>query len=199
MSQVPVPPAPWVLEGECLVAIVRRPEADGALPAGVQPLPGWCVLVAARYARSPVGPYLELAVCQPARAGGWPGLCVTTMVVDSPESRRGGRSHWGFPKELGKLSWTAEEGQRSLRWDDRGLEVRGPTGGLAVPVRAPLRALQGGDDGPVVVPGRLQGSARPGLVTVEVPAGDPLAPLGGTRPGAFVSGLRLVVEAARRS
>ncbi|MDP9070902.1 MAG: acetoacetate decarboxylase family protein [Actinomycetota bacterium] len=192
-----VPPAPWDLQGECLVAVVRRPAAAAGLPAGLQPLPGWCVLVAARYARSPVGPYLELALCQPARAGGRAGLCVTTMVVDSPESRLGGRSNWGFPKELGKLSWTAEEGQRSLRWDDRGLEVRGPTSGLAVPVWAPVRALQRRDDGPVVVPGRLQGSARPGLVTVEVPADDALAPMGGTRAGAFVSGLRLVVEPAR--
>ena len=155
------------------------------------------VVVAASYARSPVGPYRELVVGQPVRLGGHPGLCVTTMVVDSPESRRGGRDNWGFPKQLGRLTWERDGGERSLRWEERGLVVRGRVAGPALPLLVPVRAVQERADGPVVVPGRLRGTAGPTRVSVAVPPDDPLVPLAGVRPGFFVSGLRLVVAPAR--
>jgi hypothetical protein len=102
-------PPPWALAGECLVAVGRRiADAGPGLPEGLRRLPGWVVLVAARYTASPVGPYLELAVGEPAQLGFRVGLCVTTMVVDSPDSRLGGRHNWGYPKELGTLGWIAE-------------------------------------------------------------------------------------------
>ena len=192
------PPAPWSLSGECLVTLVRRPDRAGAAgPARVRLLPGWVVIVAASYDASPVGGYRELAVGQPARFGRHVGLCVTTMVVDSPESRRGGRDNWGFPKELGALTWHGEGGERSLRWEERGLVVRGRPTGPAVPVMVPVRAVQELGDTPVVVPGRLRAAARPARVTLEAPADDALGPLAGARPGCFLSGLRLVVAPPR--
>ena len=192
-------PAPWALEGECLVALVPRPgpgQVPG-LPEGLQPLPGWDLAMAASYTTSPVGPYLELALGTPARQGPRLGLCVTTMVVTSAASRLWGRRNWGYPKELGTLTWTVDGACRSLRWEERAFEVAGEARGPALPVWAPVRSLQQRDDGLVLVPGRLRASARPGLVTIRPREGDPLAALGGSRPGAVLSGLRLLVDPAR--
>src|SRR4051812_2677622 len=67
-----VPDAPWALVGECMVAVVsgrarghNRGRAE--LPLGVSRLPGPALVVAMRYTDSPVGPFLELAVAEPAR------------------------------------------------------------------------------------------------------------------------------------
>src|SRR4051812_42511057 len=126
-----VPDAPWALVGECLVALVSgraRPRSPGGLPVGVSRLPGPALVVAMRYTDSPVGPFLELAVAEPARLGLRPGLCVTTSVVSASPARVGGRLGWGFPRELGRLTWGRDGDGASLRWEDRGLEVRAATG-----------------------------------------------------------------------
>ena len=47
------------------------------------------------------------------------GICVTTMVVTSVDARLGGRVNWGFPKELGTVSWLEEGDDRILRWEER--------------------------------------------------------------------------------
>ena len=140
------------------------------------------LVVAVRYTGSPVGPYLELAVGEPARLGTRLGWCMTTMVVDDAASRVAGRAAWGFPKELGTLVWDRDGEVRSLRWVERGVEVRGVPARWRLPVLVPVRALQRRTDGPVIVPGRLRGVARPARVEVEVGgADDPLAPLAGPR------------------
>src|SRR3954471_15923865 len=128
-----VPDAPWALVGECMVAVVAgrsrpRRERAGTWPAGVTRLPGPAVLVAMRYTDSPVGPFLELVVAEPARLGLRPGLCVTTSVVSVPGARVGGRLGWGFPRELGRLTWASDADWRRLGWEDRGIEVRGRPG-----------------------------------------------------------------------
>jgi hypothetical protein len=125
-------------------------------------------------------------------------MCITTMVVDSADSRMGGRINWGFPKELGTLQWEAEGESRSLAWEERKVRVRAVPLGPAVPVIMPMRALQRRGDGMVVVPGRMWGRARLSRVEVEVVDGDPLAGLTGRHPGLLVSGLHLVVDPARR-
>jgi hypothetical protein len=197
MSGVPV--APWVLGGESLVAVVpgsRRRSTD-ALPHGLKRLPGPVFVVGSAYTGSPVGPYLELAVLEPARLGLRPGWCVTTMAVDSAEARMGGRLNWGYPKELGSLSWLVDGGVRELRWAERGIVLRGVPGRLVLPFLVPVRSLQRRDDGPVVVPGRLRGRARSARVTLEVPDGDALAGLAGSWRGMCVSSLRFLVKPAR--
>ena len=193
------PHAPWSLTGECILAWVgghgsRRAE----LPGDLRPLPGPSCVSAARFEHSPVGPYLELAVSEPARLGVRPGMCVTTMVVDSHDSRIGGRLNWGFPKELGVLHWDASGDERTLVWEERQVRVRAVPGGPAVPVFLPMRALQRRADGTVIVPGHLRGRARVSRIEIETAEGDPLAGLAGPHRGLLVSGLKLVVDPARR-
>ena len=191
------PHAPWTIGGECVVAFVRRPRPVPDLPDGFRPLPGPHMVVAASYADSPVGPYLELGVARPARLGARPGLCFTTMVVTSTDSRVGGRLNWGFPKELGTLRWSADGDERELWWEERGIVLRGRPTGPALPVLAGLRSLQRRSDGPVVVPGRVRGRARWGRVEIKVPEGDALAGLAGPHRGVVMGGMRLVVHPAR--
>ena len=168
------------------------------LPDGLRRVPGPWLVVALRYEASPVGPYLELAVGVPARLGVRIGWCITTMVVDSAEARAGGRQGWGFPKELGSLVWSRDGAERSLRWAERGIEVRGRPSRFRLPVLVPVRALQRRSDGPVVAPGRLRGVARPARVSVEVPANTASGSSAGSHPGLTVDGMRFVARPARR-
>jgi hypothetical protein len=192
--------APWVLAGESIVGLARVGGARlGPMPPGVRRVPGPVLVAAVRYGGSPVGPYLELAIGEPARLGVRLGWCITTMVVDSSESRVAGRTAWGFPKELGTLTWDRDGDERQLRWSERGVVVTGVPSALRLPVLVPVRALQRRDDGPVVVPGRLRGVARIARVSVEVGADDDvLAPLAGRHRGVTVDGMRFVVHHARQ-
>lgn len=192
------PHAPWHLAGECIAGLVWGRHRS-RLPDGIRPLPGPVVVLGVRYADSPVGPYVELAVGEPARLGVRPGLCITTMVVTSADSRVGGVSNWGFPKELGTLEWSPDGTGIELWWKERDLRVRSqPVGRLALPGFVPMRNVQRRSDGPVVVPGRVRGWARLARVEIDVPdPADPFAGLGGTHHGVQVRGVRLTVEAAR--
>lgn len=189
--------APWTLSGESLIALIRVEEPLSNLPHGLRRVPGPVLVAAVCYTGSPVGPYLELAIGEPARLGVRVGWCVTTMCVDSPESRLGGRLNWGFPKQLGELVWQRDGAERELRWPERGIVVRGRGTGPALPGLVPVRTLQRRNDGPVVVPGRLRGRARLARIEVEVPPGDVLAPLQGERLGLHVSSLRCTIRPAR--
>lgn len=175
---------------------LARP-TPGGIPDGIGRLPGPCSLSATRFDDSPVGPYRELAVAQPAHLGARPGMCVTTMVVTSVDARLGGRVNWGFPKELGTLVWLAEGDVRVLRWEERGIVVRASPTGPPLPVLCPLRSLQRRADGMVSVRGHFRGRGRIARVDVDVPADDPLAGLAGRHRGLMVSGMRLVVHPAR--
>ena len=189
------PHAPWSLTGECMVVWARGGRSE--LPGELRALPGPCVVTASRFDHSPVGPYRELAVGEPARLGARPGVCITTMVVDSTDSRLGGRVNWGFPKELGRLHWEADGEERSLSWEERKVSVRAVPSGPAMPVVLPMRALQRRADGMVVVPGRLWGRGRLSTVEIDVVEGDALAGLAGRHRGLLVAGLHLRVDPAR--
>ena len=191
------PVAPWALTGESIIAVARCPHPPGDLPAGLHAAPGPAVVIANRYTDSPVGPYLELAIGCPARLGLRPGWCFTTVVVDHPEARLGGRLNWGFPKELGKLLWAHDGDERELRWADRDICVRGIPSKVVLPILVPMRALQRRGDGPVVVPGRLRGQGRIARVNVYAPKDDPLAVLVGRHHGVHVAGMRFVIRPAR--
>jgi hypothetical protein len=190
--------APWTLTGESIVALARCRDSLGPLPPELRPMPGPVLVVGVHYDGSPVGPYLELGIGEPARLGARLGWCFTTMVVDSPDSRTDGRANWGFPKELGTLTWDRDGDERELHWAERQLVVRGRPTALRAPMLVPVRALQRRGDGPVVVPGRLRGLARYAHVDVEVATGDPFAPLAGRHRGATVDSMRFVVRPARQ-
>ena len=182
------------------MAVAPRRGAARPLPPELRPLPGPCLVIAVDSATSPVGPYRELVVAEPARLGLRPGLCITTMVVDAVDSKVAGRLNWGFPKQLGTLVWSGDADMAELRWAERDVTVRGVARGVSVPVMAMARALQHRADGPVVVPLRLRGRGRFGPVTIEVPdPADELAGLAGTHRGALVSGFRFTVQPARHA
>ena len=193
-----LPHAPWMLGGESLLALASAKQPLGDLAEGLRRVPGPCSITAARYDDSPVGPYRELAVGQPAHLGARVGLCITTMVVTSVDSRLGGRINWGFPKELGTLVWLDEGEDRVLRWEERDIVVRASPIGPPLPVLVPLRALQRRADGLVSIRGHARGRGRVAHVEVEVPADDPLAGLAGRHRGLMIAGMRLVVNPARR-
>jgi len=195
-----LPEAPWSLSGEVIVALVRRPVGGdaGALPPGLQPLPGPAVVWAGHWAQTPVGPFTELAVAVPARLGLRPGLCITMSVVNNADARLAGRLGWGLPRQLGSLRWLAVGPQRTLGWADRGLEVRADVRPGAGPFTKAIRGLQRRSDGVVVVPARLSGWIRRARVTIEVPDDDGLAPIAGSRRGWIISGRTLVLEPSRR-
>jgi hypothetical protein len=120
------------------------------------------------------------------------------MVVDDAESRRGGRANWGYPKELGTLTWEVDGDRRTLRWAERDLELTGRATRLRLPFLVPIRSLQRRGDGPVVVPGRLRGRASLTSVTISVGGDADLADLTGPHPGVHVAGMRFLVRPARR-
>ncbi|MGH9264978.1 MAG: acetoacetate decarboxylase family protein [Acidimicrobiales bacterium] len=192
------PHAPWVLGGESLLAMVSPSRPPGDLPEGLRRLPGPCPITAGRYDDSPVGPYREFAVGQPARLGGRLGVAITTMVVTSVDSRLGGRVNWGFPKELGTLVWLDEGEDRVLRWEERDIVMRASPMGPPLPVLLPLRALQRRADGLVSVRGHARGRGHVARVEITVPDDDPLAGLAGRHRGLMIAGMRLVVNPARR-
>ncbi|MEA3078336.1 MAG: hypothetical protein QOF60_3244 [Actinomycetota bacterium] len=165
----------------------------GGLPAGVVGLPGPGVLVGASYTASPVGPYVELALAVPARLGLRPGLCVVWQLVSSADARAAYRSNWGLPAVVGPLSWSAVGGSWTLRCEDPGIELRGSAvggrhvvGGL--PLLLPMRSLQRRADGPVVLPRRMFGLARPARTFVSVGDDPVAAALGGGGAGTGLAG-----------
>jgi hypothetical protein len=180
------------------MALASARPSVGDLPEDLGRLPGPCTVTAARYDDSPVGPYRELAVGQPAHLGARPGMCITTMAVTSVDSRLGGRVNWGFPKELGTLVWLDEGDARVLRWEERDIVVRATPVGPPLPVLIPLRALQRRADGPVSILGHARGRGRMARVEIDVPEDDPLVGLAGRHRGLVVAGMRLVVCPARR-
>lgn len=190
------PHAPWKLTGDCVVGLARRPRG-GVLPDGLRPFMGPAIVIAARYQESPVGPYSEMIVAEPARLGLRPGLCATTAVVDSPDARVGGRLNWGFPKELGTLVWDRDGDERQLRWVERGMVVCGRKSGPTLPMLLPARNLQRRSDGPVVVPATVRGRGHVARVNVELGDNDPLVWLAGPHRGLVVDGLHFTLDPAR--
>ena len=155
------------------------------------------MVVAARYQESPVGPYSELIVAEPARLGLRPGMCATTAVVDSPAARVGGILNWGFPKELGTLAWETDGHQREVRWVERGMAVRGHRSGVTLPLYIPFRNLQRRGDGPVVVPASIRGRAHTAKLEIDLDDNDSLVWLAGPHRGFVVDGLHYTLDPAR--
>lgn len=191
-----VPFAPWAMAGEAVVGFSRR-RPPHTLPLGIVPAPGPTMITASRFAETPVGPFLQLAVAVPARLGGRLGWSVILLVVDRQDARTGARLNWGFPAELAALHWNADGRDREFTWDERELVVRGRGRGPKVPLAVPHRELQSRGDGPVVVPDRLLGLFQLAAVTVEVTPEDELGALAGRHPGTLVGGAHRLVREAR--
>jgi hypothetical protein len=192
-----VPFAPWFMRGESIVGLARLRDRRSLLPEGLVAMPGPALILATRFTESPVGPYLRLAVAEPARLGMRPGWTLTTVIVDSARARMGERLNWGIPAEVGTLRWFQRDEERRLTWEEHDASVRVAPHGPRFPVVVPLRSLQERRDGPVVVPGRIGGMARLGPVTVSAYPGDDLGWATGRHRGFLVTGLSQVVREAR--
>lgn len=156
------------------------------------------MVIATRYTHSPIGPYLELSVSRLARIGLRVGFCVTTMVVSSQEARVAMRRSWGMPADLGKLHWSADNGERELWWEDRDLRLVGAPFGPRFLALSPVPSVQRRSDGAVVVPRRFFARTRLARVELVVCPDDELTPLAGRHAGAVMAGLRLRLLPARR-
>lgn len=197
----------WELDGEAIVAVVGRHHSASALPDGLDAVPGPRLLTATRYTGSPMGPYLEVALAEPARLGRHVGWCRTMVVVDRADVQRDTRMRWGVPALLGSLIWKVDGDDRSLSWHEAGVVISGRSRGVGVPWVLPQRLLQ--DRGPetVVLPTRLRGLAHPGAVRVDSddrgpdawrsPRAEPLLAVQGSHLGAVLTGLHGRLTPAR--
>ena len=191
-----VPEPPWSLAGEAVVALAWRTPLATALPAGVRRLPGPVVVIAERWTESSVGPYLALAVGEPARAGTRVGISFSTVVVSSTDARVAEVTFWGRPGECGTLGWHADADGVEVAWEERRVSLRGRVGRRRLPLAVPAAVLQGRAGTPVVVPARWRGQAARARWEIEVPTDDPLGALAGRRAGFHVAGARLALGRA---
>ena len=107
-----------------------------------------------QYADSPVGAYDEFAVIEFSLRG----PSVVEMPVTSEASRQAGRALWGFPKELGVLSWR-QNGAR-IEFEKQGEIFRFRALKFSFPVRAKAWTNQSLNGQNVRVPVSIQGRAR---------------------------------------
>ena len=194
--------------GEAILAWVRvdrkaRQSLSQSLPAGVKMLPlAPAAVIGVAYQDSPVGAYHELAIGVVARIGLRPGLAVVLQVVDAPQARMVYRQHWGLPTDLGTFLWSRDGDERTMRWEERGVVLRGSPVGMRLPIALPMRSVQRRADGPIVLPRRMWGLLRFAKSTIEVAealstAEAELAWLAGPHPGALLSGMRIAAGIAR--
>ena len=141
---------------------------------------GGRLIVACRFT-STTGPTIVLGVGRWARRG---------LALGS-EFAELARSDTGAP-----LRWSSDADSRCVRWEDRGLELRGTFARLAVPMTVPIRPLQG-SLGAGTIPRRVSGRCRFGRVTVAVPSDDALSVVGGHHRAVLVSGPSVVADAVR--
>ena len=188
----------WALRGEAIVGFVRRPRRLVPLPTGLKRLPGPAIVVAQQFKDSPVGAFRTLAIGEPARLGARPGYYYGLAVLDNPEARRAGRQYWGYPYELGRLTWSSDADARIVTWEERSITITAEVRGKRLPLMWNTRSLQHRRDGPVIVPSRLRALARRSRVIVETSEQDPLAAIAGPHPGAILDGLLLRRNPARR-
>ncbi len=141
ISNTLIPGAPWVLHGEAALFLASPFRAR--------------LLV--NYRDSPVGPYLEHALCEVTRRGPH----VFQMSVDLEASKTGGREIWGFPKTLENLGWKRRGAGLEFRRESQKFRLRivGPSFPLALAFFT-IQNLRGAD---VRVPGNIRARARIGF------------------------------------
>lgn len=180
------------------MGVVRRHgEVVGSLGAGLVALPGPGLLVGLCYQASPIGPFCELALLEPARMGARPGWSATLSVVNDARAQSGGRSSWGLPRQLGALVWTADGPTTSLSWREAAVTITARRLRGTWPVLVTMRLVQHRADGRVVVPVRLRALAHRARVEVEAAAGGDLGPVAGRHAGAVLSAQRIRMHPAR--
>lgn len=189
--------ARWALQGESVMVLVpARPAVDSS-PNSLHRLPGPTVVVAEHFTDSPVGPFVVLSIGSPVRLGMRPALHYFVSVISSTTARRAGRSFWGFPHQLGTLSWVCEGDMTHIRWEEQELAIDAQASRRALPFFLPMRSAQVRTDGPVIVPSWNRGMARRAQVDISSAEQGPAAFLGGSFRGLCISGLNVRRKEAR--
>jgi hypothetical protein len=125
LPEVAAAPAPWRLEGDGWVLLLRLPAELRRDSRHIPPeladfeLGGPAVLMFVDYSSSPAGPYREL-LFMPGRftlPGGRKAWSVTRIYVSTWDSVVNGRRNWGIPKDLARF-------ERSATGDGELLSVR---------------------------------------------------------------------------
>ena len=190
-------PPTWRATGEYIVGFASSVRGVGTVPSPLRRVAGPVLVGAARYATSPVGSYLELTVLEPVRVGVRAGMCATVMVVDSERSVDAGRAGWRFPKQLGTLHWSAQDGTVSLYWEEGGIAVVGRSFGPAVRLPLPNMLLQAGDGWIVKAAAVLRGPGQLSTVRVKTGPNSALAGLAGRHAGLIMRKATLSLDPAR--
>ena len=167
LAEVPFPPAPWRMSGECWGGLVKA-DRDVPCPAPWKPLLSsrMAMVVLMRY-RAGTLQYDELMVGPLVRHGLHVGLWIPHIWVTSEASLWGGRRMWRLPKELATFTW--EEGR--VRVADAsgpiatfGMEQR-PGFWPALPV--PMPGVGGAPGGWTTFVGWMRARLAPGGLRVE--------------------------------
>lgn len=181
--------ARWALLGDSVVAFAHVKPERGVIARPLHRLPGPVVVVAERFAESPIGAFSVLSIGSFVRLGVRPALHYFVSVVSSTEARRTGRSFWGFPYQLGTLTWNIDAVNSQVRWEEQELTIHAHSSSRSFPFVVPVRSAQIRTDGPVVVPEWSRGRARRSVVDVSCADQGPGAFLKGQHNGFTVSGL----------
>jgi hypothetical protein len=195
------PDAPWVFSGEALLAHLHRPKRRKGLtplPHGFRQLPGPMIAVVQNVVESPVGPFVSFSLGEPVRLGLRIGYFFGLSAVSNADARRLGQSQWGFPYELGALTWDRDGDRRRFEWRERDMRIEATVAKGPFPLLLPVRNLQRRSDGPVVVPTRMRSLARRAEVELQLEEDDPLAGLTGVHRGLALSGMVVHRRPARR-
>jgi hypothetical protein len=141
-------PAPWTLQGDGWIMLLRLPEATRRDPRHLppelraRPVSGPSIVMFVDYSESPVGPYRELLYI-PGRfdlGAGQHAWSVTRIYVSSWESVVNGRLNWGIPKDHADFRRERAGRGETIRVESSGKVVAS----LALAPRGPSLPVRGG-------------------------------------------------------
>lgn len=193
---VPYPPEPWRLTGELIVStfVLPRRQLPAPLlefvPRGQALLPwfgqAFVGVAFVNYSAGSVLVYRELLVAMPTISRRGLRYTIPLIWVDSPESRAGGNSLWGVPKELGRFSWSGSGSRTEASMAIGGRRVAELTAdrGLDLPGRwaIPLPTSQRTADGEIHSNNRVRSGISVARTRWQFDADGPLAFLAGRVP-----------------
>ncbi len=182
---VEYPPEPWDLHGHGCVSLWTVRVGDlPALPDGVRPVTafGRALVTTAfvDYLPGSLLPYRELLAAVLVRRGARPGLSITHIWVDSPQSKAGGRELWGIPKELADLTIVPAPAFEATAVGVG--EARHTSYGRGVPLPIAGSVFQALDGELVRTPVRASGRGRFAGVRWRTAPDGPLGWLNGRKP-----------------